>query len=110
MGDFEFGVADAVAVADADFGVRQPGDGEVFSEMTGREVVSTQVGLPEVVRFGLIHHDRALLAAVSGEIALAVAVEVEPAGHDRPLDRGFPYPGIDGLVPPSHVLGHADVY
>src|ERR1700752_2062834 len=110
LGDFEFGVTDAVTVADAHLVIGQPGDGEVFAEVAGFEVVATQVGLPEVVRLRLVHHGGTLFAAVAGEIALAVTVDVEAAHHDRPLDRGLPYPGVDGLVPPRHVLVHSHVH
>jgi hypothetical protein len=110
LGDLEFGVTDAVAIADADLVVGEPGHGEVLAEVAGFQVVATQIRLPEVIRLGLVHHDSALLAAVAAEVALAVAVKVEAAHHDGSLDRGLPYPGVDGLAPPRHVLGHTDVH
>ena len=109
LGDFEFGVSDAVAVTDADLGVGQSGDGEVFPEMTGREVVTIQIGLPELVRFSLINHDRALLAAVAGEVALAVALDIDAPHHDWSFDGGLPNPRVYGLAPPRDVLRLSDV-
>jgi len=99
-----------VAIADADLVVGEPRHGEVLSEVPGLQVVATQVGLPEVVRLGLVHHDGALFATVAGEVALAVAVDVEAAHHDGSPDRALPYSGVDGLAPPLHVLGHADIH
>ena len=73
LGSIEFGAADAVAVSDAHIdGVGEAGDGEVFTEVTGHQIVTVQVALPEVIRLGLVHLDGALLAAVSGEVALPI--------------------------------------
>ena len=43
---------------------------------------------PMVVGLRLIHHHRALFAAVAAEVTLAVAVDVQPAHHHRP-STGF---------------------
>jgi hypothetical protein len=65
--------------------------------------------LPVAVGLELIDEHRALLAAVPVEIALAVAVDVQPAHHDRPVDRSLPDPGVDGASLPADVLRQADV-
>src|ERR1700758_3316265 len=77
--------------------------------MTGLEILAIQIGPPEVVRLRLIHHHRALFATVAGQVALPVAIDVDAAHHDGSFDGGFPYPGVDGFVPPLHVLGHAHI-
>ena len=109
LGDLEFGVPDAVAVADTHFGVGEAGNGEVLPEVARSQIVAIQIGLPEVVRLGLIHHDCALFPAVAAQVTLAVTVDVEPAHHDRALDGGLPNPGVDGFIAPLHVLGHAHI-
>jgi hypothetical protein len=52
----------------------------------------------------LISEHRSLLASVPVEIALAVALDVEPAHHPRPVNGSFPDPGIDGASLPGDVL------
>src|SRR5262249_4822701 len=76
---FEERAADAITVADADAIVGQPFEREVFAELAVDEVFSLQLRLPVAIRFDLVDEDRALLAAVSREVALTVAVEVQSA-------------------------------
>ena len=83
LGDLEDGGADPVAVADADLVVAQPVDGEVLAELPVDEVVAAELALPVAVGVELVDEDGALLAAVPGEVALAVAVDVEPAHAAR---------------------------
>ena len=110
LGDLELGRADAVPVADADFIVRQPVDGQVFPERPVAQVVAAEVLLPVTVGPGLVDQHGALLAAVAGQVALPVAVDVEAADHRRAVHRVFPHAGVDGLPLPGHVLGQADVH
>src|SRR6185312_1571313 len=109
LGDLELGVADAVAVADADLVVAEPLDGEVLAELAELEVVPVEVLLPVPVRLDLVDEHRALLAAVPVEVALAVAVDVQPAHHPRPVDLLLPDPGVHGVALPADVLRQADV-
>jgi hypothetical protein len=51
----------------------------------------------------LVDQDRALLATVSGEIALAVTVDVAAADPTAPVDRLLPHAGVHRLPPPGHV-------
>ena len=109
MGDLEDGGADLVAVADADLVVAQPLDGEVLAELSVDEVVSPELAFPVPVGVDLVDEHGALLAAVPGEIALAVAVDVELAHAARARDRVLEDAGEDRLPLPGHVLRHADV-
>ena len=43
LGDFELGLADAVAVADADLAITEPADREVLPEVARSQVVAAQV-------------------------------------------------------------------
>src|SRR5689334_8662798 len=110
LGDLELGIADPVSVADADVMIGHAGYGEVLSEVAGHQVVAAKVVAPVVVRLGLVDHHRPLLAAVTGEIALAVSVDVEPAHHHGSVDRGLPDSGADRLTVPRHVFRHTDVH
>jgi len=100
---------DPVPVPDPHLVVGQPVDREVLSELTVHEVASPELALPVAVGIDLVDEHRALLAAVAGGVTLAVAVEVEPSGHHRPVDRALPHPGVHGLAAPGDVLGHPDV-
>jgi hypothetical protein len=110
LGDLELGLADAVAVADAHLVVGQPVHGEVLPEVPPAQIGAVQVLTPVLVGPGLVDHHRALLAAVPGEIALAVAVEVQPARHDRPVDGLLPDAGAHRLPVPRDVARQADVH
>ena len=108
--DLELRLADAVAVADADSIVFQPVDGEVLPEDPPPQVGAAQVVTPVLVGLGLVDHDRALLATVPAEVALPVAVDVQPPHDARPFDRALPGPGVDGAAVPVDILREADVH
>src|SRR5436190_183685 len=109
LGDLEDGGADPVAVADADLVVAQPLDGEVLAELPVDEVASVEFALPVAIRVDLVDEHRALLAAMPGEVALTVAVDVELAHPARSAHRVLEHAGEDGLPLPGHVLRQADV-
>lgn len=107
--DFEDRRTDPVAVADADLVVGEPVDREVLAELAVHEVVAVQLLAPVVVRTQLVHVDRALLAAVTGEVALPVAVEVQAADDARAFDRLLPNAGVHRAALPLDVTRHPDV-
>src|SRR5262249_47503322 len=109
LGHLEDGATDPVAVADADLVVGKPLDGEVLAELAVDEVASPEPPLPVPVGVGLVDDPGALPSAVAAEIALAVAVDVEPAHPARPVDGVLEHAGEDGPSLPGHVLRHADV-
>ena len=107
--DLEDRGADPVAVADADLVVAESLDREVLAELSVDEVVSSKLAFPVPVRVDLVDEHRTLLAAVPGEIALTVAVDVEPAHPARAADGLLEDAREHGLPLPGHVLRHADV-
>ena len=109
LGDLEERGADPVAVADADLVVAQPLDREVLAELPVDEVAASELALPVAIGVDLVDEDGALLAAVPAEVALAVAVDVEPAHPAGAADGVLEDAGEDGLPLPGHVLRHADV-
>ena len=109
LGDLELGLPDAIAVADADLVVRQPVDGEVLAELAVLQIVAAQVLSPVLVGLPLIDQHRANFTAVTGQIALPVAVDVEPPDHARAVDRMLEDPGVDGSALPGHVLRLPDI-
>ena len=90
LGDLELGLTDAVAVADADLVVAESLDGEVLPERAVLEVVAAEELLPVPVGLDLVDEYGALLAAVPGQVALPVALDVEAADHPRPGHRALP--------------------
>ena len=110
LGDLELGLADAVPVPDADLVVGQAVNGEVLPEMAVVKVVAPEMPRPVPVGVGLVDQDGPLLAAVPGEVALAVAVDVQPADHRRAVHRMLPDSGVHRPPLPGHVLRQADVH
>jgi hypothetical protein len=108
LAHFEQSRADPVAVADADFVVRQPLDGEVLAELAVREIAAAQALLPVAVRLGLVDEHGALLAAVAAEIALPVTVDVEPPHAPAVLHGLLPDAGVHGPSAPFDVAGKSD--
>ena len=108
--DLEDGRADPIAVADADVVVAQPLDGEVLAELAVDEVFPAELAFPVAVRIDLVDEDGALLAAVSCEISLTVAVDVEPAHASKAGDGFLEDTGEDRSPLPRHVsrLAHVD--
>ena len=110
LGDLEDGGADPVAVADADLVVAEALDGEVLAELPVDEVAAAELALPVPVGLDLVDEHGALLAAVPGQVALAVAVDVEPAAPgDGPVTGSLKTPVKTVLPCQRHVLRQADV-
>ena len=105
----EQGAPDAVAVADPHLVVGQPVHREVLAERAIGEIGTAQMGLPVPVRVELVHEHGSVLAAMARQVALAVAVDVQPAHHTTALDRPLPDPRVDGRVPPWHVDRQTDI-
>jgi hypothetical protein len=109
LGELEQRAADPVAVADAGLVVAEPLHGEVFAELPVDEVASPQLALPVAIGLDLVDEDRALLAAVAGEVTLAVALHVEPADATGAADGLLEDAREHGPALPRHLLRHADV-
>jgi hypothetical protein len=63
-----------------------------------------------MVGVDLIDEDGAVFTAMPGQVALPVAIDIEPPNHPRALDRVFPHAGVDGPALPGHILRHADIH
>src|SRR3954452_19097464 len=109
LADLEDGAPDPKAVADAHLVVGEPFDREVLAELAVYEVASAELALPIAVGVDLVDERRPHLAAVPGEIALSVPLDVE-LGHPAGTRHGFlEHAGEHGLALPLHVLRQADV-
>src|SRR5258708_20370967 len=75
---FEQRAADPITVADADLVVRQSLHREVLAELSKHEVLSPELPFPITVGIDLIDENSPVLAAVTLQISLSVAVDVQP--------------------------------
>src|SRR3954464_5554865 len=85
----EQGAADLITVADANGIVGQSFDREVLAELSVDEVGPLQLLLPVAIRFDLVDEGGPLLAAVAAEVALTVAVQIQPADPTAATHRIF---------------------
>jgi len=105
----EQGRADFVTIADADLGVGKARDGEIFAELTCDEVQPTEMVLPVTIGLVLVDIHGALFTAVTGGIALAVAIDVEPPYPAQTFDRRLPDAGMNRPALPGDVARQADI-
>ena len=110
MRDLEQCAADLIAIPDAHGIVWQSFDREVLPELSMDEVGPLQLLLPIAIRFDLVDEDGSLLTAVSGQVPLAVALEVQPADATPTRQRTLPDPGVYSASLPRDVAWKSDVY
>ena len=106
---FERSAADPVTIANAHLLVGQAFNGEVFSELSIGEIVSTELALPIVIGVDLIDEDGPVLAAVPSQVPLSVAVDIESPYQAPALNRCFPNGGVDGLPSPGDITRQTHV-
>src|SRR5579863_1255690 len=107
---FKYCTTDPVSISNADLVVRKSLDGEVFSELAKSKIVAAQKALPVMVRIHLVDEYSALFPAVTSEIRLGVAINIELAHHSPSRNRRFPDCGSDRFAVPCHVARQADIY
>ena len=73
-----------------------------------REIAAAQPFFPVAMRLDLVDEDRALLTAVAAEIALAIAIDVEPPDLATALHRLLPDAGVHRPSTPLDVAGKPD--
>ena len=108
--DLEQRAADPIAVADAHGIVGQSFDREVLAELSVDEVGPLQLLLPVAIRFDLVDEDRPLLAAVPGQVALTVSVEIQPADPTAATHRLLPDRRVHRATLPRDVAREANVH
>ena len=110
LGHLEERAADPITVADADDVIGQAFDREVLAELSGDEVGPLQLRFPVAVRLDLVDEDGALLTAVSGQVALTVAVQMQPADPTAAHHGILPDPGVHRATVPRDVAWESDVH
>src|ERR1700690_3764116 len=63
-----------------------------------------------MVRIHLVDEYGAVLPAVTGEIGLRIAIDIELAHHSPSRNRRFPDCGSDSFAVPCHVARQTDIY
>jgi hypothetical protein len=107
---FEYSIANAVSIADADLVIRKPFDSEVFTELTKSKITAAQNALPVVVRIHLVDKHSAVFPSVTSEVALPITVDVELAHHGPSRKRRFPDCGSDNFAVPRYIARKAGIY
>ena len=74
------------------------------------EVGPLQVLLPMSIRFDLVDEDGALLTPVSGQVALTVSLQIQPAGPAAATHRTLPDRGVHSAAFPFDVPRKSDVH
>src|SRR5262245_45440116 len=110
LGDLEQGAADPISVADAHGIVGQSFDREVLAELSVDEAVSLELLLPMAIRLDLVDEDGALLTPVPGQVALTVAVQIQPADPTAATHGILPDRGAHGATLPLDVARKSDVH
>jgi hypothetical protein len=82
--NLEYGVADAVAITNADLVVSKSFNREIFSELAELEITAPEEMLPVAVRLPLVDKHGALLSTMTGEISLRIAFDIQLAHHPSP--------------------------
>jgi hypothetical protein len=85
-------------------------DGEVLAELSVDEIGSLELLLPIVIRLDLVDEDGALLASMSGQVALTVSLEIQPTGPTPALHRILPDRGVHSAPLPLDVAWKSDIY
>jgi hypothetical protein len=96
-------------VADAHLCIGQAVNRQILAELTVNEVIAAKLSLPISVRIDLINKDRAMLAAVSLQVALTIALDVEPPHHSTALHGRFPNSGMDSFALPRDVAREPNI-
>jgi len=65
---------------------------------------------PSSYGLDLIDQNRSALAAMPGEIALAVTVDIQPPNQASVLDRILPHARVHGLTAPGNVTRKSNIY
>src|SRR4051794_28842508 len=101
--NLEDGAANPKLVPDADFLIEKSFYCEIFAKLPEDKIVASKNALPVSVGFDLIDEDSALFSAVPGEIALAVAIDVQFAHEATAFDGILPDRCANGLAIPRDI-------
>src|SRR6516164_3933723 len=107
---FEQRAANPITVADADLIVRQAVHREVLAELSKHEILSPELPFPITVGIDLIDENGPVLATVTLQISLAVALDVQLPHLTATADRVLPNGRAHGLPFPWDFAWQTDVH
>jgi hypothetical protein len=110
LAHFKYRITNAVSISNADLVIRKSLDGEVFSELAEDKIVAAQKALPVMVRIHLVDEYGAMLPAVTRQVGLRIALNVESAHHSPSIHWRFPNRSSDCFAVPRHVARKTDIY
>src|SRR6266700_4933487 len=87
---FEQRAANPITVTNADLIVRQTLHREVLAELSKHEVLSPELPFPIAIGIDLVDENGPVLATVTLQISLAIAVDVQPPDLTATPDRVLP--------------------
>jgi hypothetical protein len=92
--------ANSIAVANAHFVVGQTLNREIFAELPEGEVATAELMFPILVGINLVDQNCSMLTTMTGEIALAIAINIESSNQAPALHWLFPDARVYCLTPP----------
>jgi hypothetical protein len=110
LGNLEERAADSITIADTHRIVGQSFDCEVLTKLAMDEVGPLELFLPVMIRFDLVNKDCALLASVTGQVTLTVAVQIQPANPTAAAHGIFPDPSVHSTSVPLDISWKPNVY
>src|SRR5262249_14995447 len=102
--------ANPITVAYANLIVRQSLHREVLAELSKYEVLSPQLPFPKALRIDLVDENGSVLATVTLQIPLAIAVDVQPSYLTATPDRVLPHGRAHGLTFPFDFARQTNVH
>jgi len=105
----EYRIPNAISITDADLVIGKSFNGEILSELSETKIITNEKALPVMVGVYLVNKHRALLATMTGEIGLRVAIDIQLAHHPSSLDRKLPNRRSHSLAVPCDVAWKTDI-
>jgi hypothetical protein len=107
---FEQRAANPITVTNADLIVRQSLHREVLAELSKHEVLSPELPFPIAIGIDLVDENGPVLATMTLQIALAIAVDVQPPDLTATADRVLPHGRAHGLAFPFDFARQTNVH
>jgi hypothetical protein len=105
--NLEYGLADAVAIANVDLVVSKFLNREIFAELSEHEITAPKEMFPVVVRLHLVEKHGELLATMTSEIGLLISINVQLAHQPSPCHPKFRSGGNELKFREARCLGDA---
>jgi hypothetical protein len=95
LGHLEKSTANPIPIANTNLIIKKTIDCEIFAELSEGEIASPELLFPVAIGITLIYEDCAVLASVTSQITLTIAVNVKPPHQTSALNRALPHRCVD---------------